>query len=161
MLEDWTVALEATALAIGLRGSTWAYPLVNAGHILGVALLVGGIVPLDLRLIGIWPSTALLPLWRVLTRMAGVGLTLTVICGILLFITRATDYIHSRLFITKMIFVGIGITNAIVLLRAIPDERLIYKLSSDKIPEWFRIAAFVSLGTWLTALILGRLIGYF
>ena len=70
MSPDWLVALEATALAGALRGSVWAYPLVNAAHILGVALLVRGILPLDLRLLGAW---------RVLTRMAGAGLGLAIV----------------------------------------------------------------------------------
>ena len=59
MIEDWAAALEATALATGLRNSVWSYPLVNAAHILGVALLVGSIVPLDLRLLGAWRSAPL------------------------------------------------------------------------------------------------------
>lgn len=46
-------ALEATPLAQFLKGSRWIYPLVNAGHIFGIALLVGAVVPLDLSLAGI------------------------------------------------------------------------------------------------------------
>ena len=76
MIEEWPAALEATPLATALRGSVWVYPLVNAAHILGVALLVGSIVPLDLRLLGVWRSVPLTPLWGVLTRTAGAGLIL-------------------------------------------------------------------------------------
>ena len=56
MVGDWLGGLEATALARALRDSVWTYPMINAGHILGVALLVGAIVPLDLRLLGVWRS---------------------------------------------------------------------------------------------------------
>lgn len=75
MIDEWAAALEATDLATTLRGSVWAYPLVNAAHILGVALLVGATVPLDLRLLGAWRSLPLGPLWRVLTarRRRGCG----------------------------------------------------------------------------------------
>ena len=52
MIEQALVFVENLAVVSALRNSTLAYPLVNAGHILGVALLVGGIVPLDLRLLG-------------------------------------------------------------------------------------------------------------
>ena len=38
--------------AVLLQQSGTAYLLVNAAHILGLAMLVGGILPLDLRLIG-------------------------------------------------------------------------------------------------------------
>jgi hypothetical protein len=37
MIGEWLLALEAMPVAGALRGSVWAYPLVNAAHILGVA----------------------------------------------------------------------------------------------------------------------------
>ena len=47
--ETLGAALEATALSQALRASIWLYPLVNTGHVVGIALLFGAIVPLDLR----------------------------------------------------------------------------------------------------------------
>jgi uncharacterized YccA/Bax inhibitor family protein len=161
MIDDCIAALEATALARALRGSVWAYPLVNAGHILGVALLVGAIVPLDMRLLGVWSSAPLAPLWRVLTRTAGVGLVLVFVCGALLFITRARDYVHSGLFITKMVFVGIGLANALVLHRTISDDRLLKQPAPNNASWPVRCGACMSLVAWLVVLVLGRLIGYF
>src|SRR5687768_18191269 len=105
MIEEWAAAMEATELAVALRNSVWSYPLVNAAHILGIALLVGSIVPLDFRLLGAWRSVALAPLWSVLTRTAGAGLVLAIIFGVLLFITRATEYVASNLFVAKMLVV--------------------------------------------------------
>ena len=99
MLEGWAATLEATELAAALRNSVWSYPLVNASHIFGVALLVGSIVPLDLRLLGAWRSVPLAPLWTVLSRIAGIGLVMAIIFGVLLFITRATEYVASNFFI--------------------------------------------------------------
>jgi hypothetical protein len=153
--------LEATELAQALRGSAWAYLLVNAGHIFGVALLVGGIVPLDLRLMGLWRSLPLVPLWQVLTRTAAVGLLLAVVCGTLLFSTRAAAYVQSSLFIFKMLLVAVGLANAAALhlagfrrLQGLPP-------TGSNMPMRIRIAAGISLTAWLTALVLGRLVGYF
>ena len=161
MLEEWAAALEATEIAAALRNSVWSYPLVNAAHILGVALLVGSIVPLDLRLLGAWRSVPLAPLWGVLTRSAGIGLVLAIVFGTLLFITRATEYIASNLFIAKMLVVAIGTANVLtfrILLTAQASE--IASLPAKPALS-LRLAAGISLGTWLTALMLGRLIGYF
>jgi len=160
MIEQWAAALEATALAAALRNSVWSYPLVNAAHILGVALLVGSIVPLDLRLLGAWPSVPLAPLWGVLTRTAGAGFLLAIIFGMLLFITRATEYIVSNLFIAKMVVVAIGTTNVLTL-RILRGQVSEMALTYGKPPLPVRLAAAVSLVTWLTALTLGRLVGYF
>src|SRR5262245_6160196 len=115
MIGEWLAGLEATALARALRGSVYAYPLVNAGHILGVALLVGSIVPLDLRLLGAWRTAPLAPLWHVLTRTAATGLALAILFGSLLFIAKATEYAASGLFLSKMAVVGAGAVNALAL----------------------------------------------
>lgn len=158
---EWLAVLEATALAGALRRSVWAYPLVNAAHILGVALLVGAIVPLDLRLLGAWRSAPLAPLWRVLTRTAGAGLILASVFGILLFITRATEYAASNLFLSKMVVVGAGTTNALILRRVSPDDFLRLPSPTGKPPGRLQLAGGLSLAAWLTALTLGRLVGYF
>ena len=156
MIEQWAAALEATDLAVALRNSVWTYPLVNAAHLLGVALLVGSIVPLDLRLLGAWRSVPLAPLGAVLTRIAGGGLVLAMIFGTLLFITRASEYIASNVFISKMVVVAVGTANALAL-------RMMWRaqVSDGKTPVRLRLAAGISLATWLAALTLGRLVGYF
>ncbi|RJQ77895.1 MAG: hypothetical protein C4519_12730 [Desulfobacteraceae bacterium] len=161
MIEEWAEALEATGLAGALRGSVWIYPLVNVGHILGVALLVGSIVPLDLRLLGLWPHVPAAQLFRVLTRTAGAGLGLAVACGALLFITRAVEYVQSGLFISKMAVVAVGTANALVLQAALRDGSFPGNSAGFKPAARVRLAAGVSLAAWLTALVLGRLIGYF
>jgi len=161
MIGEWAAALEATELATTLRNSMWAYPLVNAAHILGVALLVGATVPLDLRLLGAWRSVPLAPLWRVLTRTAGAGIILAMVFGTLLFITRATEYIASSFFIAKMIVVGSGTANVLAL-RRVPQSQLSGTASTNgKPPARLRLVGGVSLAAWLTALTLGRLVGYF
>jgi hypothetical protein len=161
IIVEWLTALEAMELARALRRSVWVYPLVNTAHLLGVTLLIGAIVPLDLRLLGMWPSTPLAPLWRVLTRTAGTGLVVAIIFGTLLFITRATEYAASNLFLSKMMVVGAGTVNALIL-RVILPKDVVHLLSpSETPPRRARLAGGVSLGVWLTALTLGRLVGYF
>lgn len=159
-MASWLAALEATGFAQALRDSVWSYPLVNAGHVLGVALLVGAIVPLDLRLLGAWRTLPLAPLWTVLTRSAAVGLALAVVCGGLLFATRATEYAASGLFLGKMALVLLATLNALALRRTGFDPAGVHG-EADKVPPRIRLAAAFSLAAWLTALGLGRLVGYF
>ncbi len=161
MAGEWLAGLEATALARALRDSVWVYPLVNAGHILGVALLVGSIIPLDLRLLWAWRSVPLAPLWQVLTRTATAGLALAVIFGSMLFITRATEYAVSGFFIAKMAVVGAAIANALALHRVVPGEISSIGPATGKPSRRLRLAGGVSLAGWLIALTLGRLVGYF
>ena len=53
-MEAFFAALETTAPAQYLRVSRWGYAAVSGAHILGIALLVGAILPLNLRLLGFW-----------------------------------------------------------------------------------------------------------
>lgn len=159
-MADWMTAVEASALAEALRGSVWAYPIVNALHIFGVALLVGSIVPLDLRLLGLWPKTSLATLWAVLTRTAATGFGLAIIGGLLLFITRVTEYADSGLFAVKMAVVGGAAANALIShWLMVHDDRRDMEGSRPSVA--IRITAGVSVTVWIAALVLGRLVGYF
>lgn len=147
-MSDLATALEATQLAQFLKGSRWVYPAVNAGHILGVALLVGAVVPLDLTLAGVVrradPRAAL----ALLRPFALAGLVLAVSCGGLLFATQAADYLVNPVFQAKMAVFALAVLNAAAHLVVAPGGAA------------GRALALVSLALWPTVLILGRMVGY-
>ena len=53
-MEPLFAAMEMSAIADYLRTSRWSYALVNATHILGIALLLGSIIPFNLHILGLW-----------------------------------------------------------------------------------------------------------
>jgi len=142
-------ALEATALAQFLKGSQWVYPLVNAGHLLGIALLVGAVVPLDLTLAGIVRRVDRVAATALLRPFAVAGLLLATGCGALLFITQAGDYARNPLFVAKIGLIGLAALNAGLHARLAPAN---IRLG--------RALALVSLALWPLVLLLGRLVGY-
>ena len=90
MLAEWLTALQELPFVAELRNSRWTYAAVNASHIVGIALLFGAIVPLDLRLMGCWRSVPIRTLARILVPVAACGLVLAIAAGLLLFSIRAT-----------------------------------------------------------------------
>ena len=154
MLTEILAALQGSALAAALRGSTWLYPLVNAGHIAGIALLFGAIAVLDLRLLGAWRATPLPLLSRIVTPVAASGFALAAVAGSLLFIVKAKDYAGSTLFQAKMVLVALALANVLAFFtlqrRARPAPAALLPLSGA-----------ASLTLWLAVLVLGRLVGYF
>lgn len=153
MLGDPLGALENLPLIVALRESTLAYPIVNALHIVGVALLFGAIVPLNLRLAGWRRETATVDgLARLLLPVAIFGFLLAACAGLLLFATDARAYAASPLFQAKMILIATALANAWALRRV--DWR---QAQSRRVA----LAAAASLLLWLSVIVLGRLIGYF
>jgi hypothetical protein len=148
------VALEEAAPIAALRESTYAFPLVNALHIIGIALLFGSIVALDLRLLG-WrqeagPAEAFT---RLLVPVAIGGLLIAIPAGLLMFATDARAYAASPLFQAKMVIVALAIANALWL-RAAERRGSMPQLRAA-------LAAAASILLWLGAIVLGRMVGYF
>lgn len=147
-------AVEGTPLAQGLRFSRWGYAAVNTGHVLGIALLVGSIVPLDLRLIGLWRSVPQSALVRVVVPMAAGGLTLAVATGALLFSVRASEYALLPVLWVKLALIAVGAASALLLHRA---HGLDLATAGRR---RLALAGALSLLCWLGALVSGRLIAF-
>ena len=137
-----------------LRTSRWGYAALNTAHVLGIAVLVGAILPLDLRLLGFWPQTSRADLARILVPVAVVGLGLAAATGPLLFAMRAEEYAALSVFRLKLVFVALGIAGALTLHRA-------YGLALEGASER-RVAAHaaLSLVCWIGALACGRFIAF-
>lgn len=153
-MEALFAALEGTALAQALRGSRWIYAGVNAAHILAIALLVGSVVPLNLRLLGVWRGVSREAVVRVLAPVAASGLALALVTGPLLFAVRAREYSDVGFLQLKLALITVGVLSALALCRAhgfllrdAPRPRLVGH-------------AVISTVCWLGALACGRLIAF-
>lgn len=151
---EYLVALESFAPIAALRFSRWSYAVLNAGHIFAIALLVGGSVPLALRLFGFWPTSPREDIVRVLTLTTGAGLGLALISGSLLFATRASEYAGNSALLVKLIFIGVGATSAIF-----AHSRHGWTLGSASDATARRIAI-ISCLCWVGALVAGRMIAF-
>jgi hypothetical protein len=159
MLAEVLSALQDAALIGALRRSHWVYPIVNAGHIVGLALLFGAIVPLDLRLIGFWRRVPIGALARLLLPVAITGLSLAVLTGALLFSVSAVKYAGMMLFQAKLLLILAAVANALLLHRARAWAVHQGAELQGTTPR-LRLAGALSLGLWLAAIFAGRMIGY-
>ena len=153
-MEALFAAVEGTALAQALRSSRWAYAGVNAAHILAIALLVGAVIPLNLRLLGVWRGVSREAVARVLAPVAASGLALALLTGPLLFSVRARDYSAVGFLQAKLVLIAVGVLSALALCRA-------HGLLLKDAPR-ARLAGHAVLSTvcWLGALVCGRLIAF-
>jgi uncharacterized protein DUF6644 len=159
MMVEWLTALEQLQWIAELRYSRWTYAAVNAGHIVGIALLFGAIVPLDLRLLGCWRSVPIGTLARVLVPIAAGGLVLAISAGLLLFATRASEYAALTLFWIKLALIFCGIGNALLLRKAKQWESS-HAIIDAIPPPRLRAAGLLSIGLWLSVIVCGRMLAF-
>jgi hypothetical protein len=159
MLVEWLTALEGVPLVAGLRNARWTYAAVNASHIVGIALLFGAIVPLDLRLIGFWRAVPIRTLARSLVPVAMAGLLLAVAAGSLLFSVRATEYAAKPVFQIKLVLILCAVANALLLRRAVAWETARHDTGASP-PARLRVAGALSIMLWLGVIASGRSIAF-
>ena len=144
-------------MATALSRSAIAYPLVNAAHILALALLFGAIAVLDLRLLGLFRGSPLDAIARPATRVAASGFGLAAVTGFLLFSTRPLTYAENPAFLLKLGLIGLGLLN-VALLHANPKWRL--ALAGGAVGTSLQASAAGSLLVWAAVVLAGRWIGF-
>ncbi|MCE8021743.1 hypothetical protein HOP51_16725 [Halomonas sp. MCCC 1A11036] len=144
--------LADTALAEWVRLSRWGYATVNALHVLGIALLIGAIAALDLRLLG-WRKR--FPLWelgRLLQPVAVAGLLLAMTTGGMLFLADPNGYAAMPLFRLKLALIALALANAL-LLNLGPGL-------ANATPRQLLVAGTLSLLLWPAVLLAGRFLAF-
>ncbi len=152
-------AIAHSPLGSALRESTWVYPTVETIHVVGFALLVGSIVIVDLRLLGLRRNVALAPLLRFVLPVTLLCLLLVVPSGLLLFAAHANDLIGNRAFIVKMLLLFAVATNA-VMFHVGPYRAEIEAPPGTTPRRSTRLFATMSIVLWVSILVAGRLIAY-
>lgn len=154
---DLLTALPELWPITALRQSWLVYAAVNATHILGIALLVGAIAVLDLRLLGAFRSAPLPAIADALWKTAATGLVLAIVSGALLFAVRPAEYLANPAFLTKLALVAAGAINALVVHRTAAWRTA---LAGHPIAGVLKLTALLSLAIWLSAIFAGRVIGF-
>jgi hypothetical protein len=98
-----------------LRTHPWAYPALEVMHIVGIALLLGSLVLLEIRVWSRSEEVRSIPV-RALARMALmvvlVGFSLVLLSGLLMFATQAQELLANRAFVIKMLLLTLAACNA-------------------------------------------------
>jgi hypothetical protein len=138
----------------------WSYGIINLVHILGITLLFGSILILDLRLLGAWRQVPLAVLSRPTTTMARIGFVLAVSSGIPMLTVKTTDYIGNPFLLIKFPAIALALVNIWLVHRSAAWRA--HRQRDLQPAEQRRLAqgAAVSLTFWLTAITSGRMIGY-
>lgn len=160
-LYDLVLQLQDTTFSTWLRESQYAFPLVEAAHLLGLALSFGLILLTDLRLTGLLlRSVPLADLLDGLRNYIFGGFALTFTTGFLLFVSEPETLVNNLPFWLKVGAMVIACINALAFeLRF--GHRANGWANQAVQPVGATAAGWISLVFWTLATIFGRSIPYY
>ena len=96
----------------GLLTHPWAYPALEVVHIFGIAMLLGNLVLLELRVFGMGAALPAAPLARLSLGIALGGFGIAAASGLLMFAGQAGELLANRAFTLKMLLLVAAGCNA-------------------------------------------------
>ena len=145
-----------TAIGEGIRNSTWLFPVIEAFHLLGLGLVAGSVLLVDLRLLGVGLSKQpAAQLWASARPWLLGGVTVMFASGTPLFLSESIKCLYSFPFWVKMTSLLLVLLFTFTVLRRVTQART----TSDQ-PLSGRATAIISLVLWFGVAWGGRWIGF-
>ena len=128
--------------------NSWLFPVIETIHTIGLALLIGTIALVDLRLLGLGVgSQAVSDLAGGLAAWTRAGFVVMLATGPVLFSSDTARYLKNPAFLLKMGFLALALIWHFTVHR---------RVTSSQTPRSPRFAAVVSLALWTLVVLGGR-----
>jgi hypothetical protein len=152
--------LENSSLGQYIASSTWAFPTIETLHVIFFVIVLGTIVVMDIRMLGL--TTTSYPLTRLskdTLKITWIAFVLAATTGSLLFISKATSYAMNPYFQRKMICMVLAGANMAAF------EFLTWRGvkawdTGPMIPSATKVAGALSLIFWILVVFFGRTVGF-
>ena len=151
-------AIEQSGLSVWIResDSVFAFWFILSLHAIGMGVLVGASVLIDLRILGVPPDLPIGPIKR-LYRFIWVGFWIQVVSGILLLIAYPTKSLTNPDFYLKLTMIAVALTLMQMLQKRVLSDG---SLSETAMMAKGRAFAIWSLILWVGAVTAGRMLAY-
>ena len=160
-LAHFLIWLEASPLGVFTRGlGVWSYGIINLVHILGIMMLFGSILLLDLRLLGLWRTVPLAALSRPVIPLAITGFIVAVASGVPMLAVKAGDYADNPFLLIKFPAIFLALVNIWLVHRSAAWRAHRARDLDRRERRQLAFGASASLALWLTVITSGRMIGY-
>jgi uncharacterized membrane protein SirB2 len=151
-LFEW---FEASAAGQMVRTSLWLFPATEAVHLLGLCLLGGSLLVVDLRMLG-WglKRQSISELARATTPWLIASVVVLVTTGTALFLSEAIKCYYNQAFWLKMTTLPVALAYTLVVRRFLARQPALDTSARS------RALAIGSLALWFTVAAAGRWIGF-
>ncbi len=129
----------------------YAYPLLEALHVVGIAMLLGSLLLIELRVWGFGAALPIEPLARLALPLTLAGFALAATSGSLMFASQPGDLIANRAFVIKM---------GLVMLAGLNAASFHARGGLQRSDRMARAQTLLSVGIWLAVIFCGRWIAY-
>ena len=149
-LFEW---FEMTGPGVVVRESIWMFPVIEAVHLLGLCMLGGAVLLVDLRMLGLTMRNQ-----KVATLAANMrpwllgSIAVLVVTGVLLFLSEAVKCFYNQSFWVKMITLPI----ALLFTFAVREKFV----QNEEATATVKLVAIASMSLWFTVAAAGRWIGF-
>ena len=154
-LEALFIWFEDTAVGAAVRDSVWAFAVIESVHLLGLCLLGGTLLLVDLRLLGFGlTGQPIASLAAAARRWMVLGLTIMVATGIPLMLSEALKTYYNTAFWVKIVTLPFAILFTFGVRERMTRDPLLMVSART------RIVAAISIALWFTVAAGGRWIGF-
>ncbi|HEU4852565.1 MAG TPA: DUF6644 family protein [Telluria sp.] len=158
-LADAAAWLASTPVSAHMRSNLWLYPVVEIFHILGFAVLVGGVSLFDLRVLGFARALPVDTLGRHLLPWSVASLGLVVPAGLLMLSADPHGLLGNPVFQLKLSLIALAGVNALIFHAGVYRGVAAWNIGATA-PPAARLQAIVSLLLWVAIISCGRLLAY-
>jgi len=130
----------------------WLYPMLEALHVVGIALLLGSLTLLELRVWGLGAALPMAPLARLALPLTLAGFALAAGTGLTMFASQPAELLANRVFVVKM---------SLLVLAGLNAASFHARGGLQSLDRLARVQTLISLGLWLAVIICGRWIAYY
>ena len=155
--EIWNF-LENSSVALRI-GESWWFPLLESIHVVAIALVIGSLLMVDLRLIGVAArGYAISRMSKEMIPWTWAAFVVSVLTGFGLFITRANHYMENPAFQIKLLAMALAGLNMFLFHFGV--FRNVGSWDTDTTPSSAKASAALSLLLWSGVVLAGRWVGH-
>jgi len=154
-LIQWVLS---TSLHNWVISTPWAWPTFETFHFIGLCLLLGAMLIIDLRLAGFWKQIRITTIHNFLP-FAAIGFLINFLTGIMFIFGEPKTYALNVGFQLKILLILIAGINALWFSTKINPVMHAWPPHGNP-PTVAKLIAYLSLISWFGILLLGRLIPY-
>ncbi|MDB5475109.1 MAG: hypothetical protein JWP49_620 [Phenylobacterium sp.] len=152
-------SIEGLALARFVAQGPWVFPTVETIHVIAIAMVVGSIAVVDLRLLGVsWTARPVTEVAEEVLPWTWVSFAVAAIAGGLMFISAASKYVTDLPFQLKMLLLALAAANMLVFHFVTYRDVEVWNLG--RTPRAAKVAAGLSLAFWIAVVTCGRLVSF-